>query len=269
MKQFIVLLFFCVCSIASADDADTAFARKDYTLARDLYVQNRDRFYEHKQDEQWKQASVQIVRCSTALGETDRSVQEYLLLCRKDPLPPLEYLPLPWFVPLDKTLTRQPYHKQAEDFLNDVRNPCPAGKLLAAAVLSVCSDNQKRLRGSQILRDIAAGSQDTAEQKQVVLLATAFLWKQKLPMYRSAADLKPLQNVLAQIPEPLCAGPYFVLGEVAAQVNLPEDAVLYWMRLPILFPENKELKTEGLRRSAETLEKLGRRSQAEHLQNEM
>lgn len=265
---FVLLRTFCAAAWA-ADEADKAFAEKKYALARDLYDRDRNIFYEKKQDDLWKQATAQIVRCSTALDDTERAVQEYFLLCRKEQVPPLALIPLPWFVPVKPPAGVRPYEKAAEDYLNDSVNASSAGKLLAASVLSLCADNAKRLRGSEVLRQLALETDSGEPQRQVMLLARAFRWKQQLPTFRDAADLKSLQKVLEQIPESQRAGPYFLLAEVAGQVHEDELAVLYGMRVPILFPENQPLALESLRRSADALDKLGRTEQALKIRSEI
>lgn len=267
-----LLSFLILCStVVASENADNAFAVKDYRLARDLYVRDRETYYEKQQNQNWKEATLKIVRCSTALGDSERAVQEYFLLIRKDAAPPLEFLPLPWFVPLNRIVGVRPHEQTAENYLNENINMNPVGKLLAATVLSVCADNAKRLRGTAVLRELTAVPvvENDDYQKQVFLTAAAFLWKQRLVGLHQPAELKPLRKILESLPQRQRAGVYFLLAEGAAQVNESEAAVLYWMRIPILYPEDKLLVTESLRRAAEMLEKQGRTEQADKLRDEL
>lgn len=279
----IVVLF--VAAVSNAEpvatkksEADAAFEKQDYTTARELYIRQREQYRGAEHVEQWKKTTAQIVRCSTALDDAERAVEEYFVLCRVEPLTPLDHIPLPWFT--NPSSTAQPRTKTAEDWLDPLQTKIrsPSATLLAAGVLTTSKDNAKRLRGLQVLRDISSLSESDAKvdskdknaelQRQVGQLANILLWKQQVPRLRSKNDLAPLRRQLEQLPESLRAGPCFLFGQAARQVGEHEDAVLAWMRVPILYPENRPLAAEALREAAKSLEKLGRVDQAEKLRHE-
>jgi tetratricopeptide (TPR) repeat protein len=271
-RHLLFFLFFLSAATAFAqtptvaDSADAAYQKQDYASARDFYLQAREQFYAAKNDKEWKRTTEQIVRCSTALGETERAVLEYLLLCRKTLEPPLDCVPLPWFVPVKNTLGVRPHEKGAEDFL-EVKIPCLAGELLAAATLSVSADNAKRLRGIQRLRELSQIQNTPKAAETVPLLAAALLWKQRIPTLKKAEELRVLKHLAETLPENQRFGVYFLLGNATQQVGDLETAVLYWMRIPILFPEQKPLAKESLHNAAAALEKLGRKEQSVRLRS--
>lgn len=262
------------------NDADAAWEKKNYASARELYVQARERTPFAERPENWKRITRQIVRCQTALGNAEHAAEEYFLLCRVDPMTSLDAIPLPWFTPLELKAGSRPREKTAEDILDPLQTKSrgPGATLLAACILSTGPTPAKRARGMQILRELAswtesettenAKSPDVVLRRRTAQLAAAFLWKQRIPTLRRATDLIPLERQLERIPEPLRAGPTFLYASAAAAVGERETAVLSWMRLPILYPEQRVLVVESLREASRTLEKSGRRDQAENLRLE-
>ncbi|MDR2756102.1 MAG: hypothetical protein LBC20_10375 [Planctomycetaceae bacterium] len=273
----VVFLFFFVTGIAGTaeiSEGDAAFARKNYVTALELYSTAR----QNQKDHDWKRLTIQIIRCCLARGETERAVQEYFLLCRIEPLPPLEWIPLPWYVPMETAMGMSLREKNAENWLDPLQTKSPnlAATLLAAATLSVSPDPAKQFRGRQLLRDLEktletskkTHDQESIFQQHVALLAAALCWKQRIPTLKNQSALTPLRRILDQIPEPYRAGPLFLFGQAARIVGDHETAVLVWMRIPILYSENVPLAIEALREAALSLEKLGRFDQAERLQTE-
>lgn len=275
----------CLAAETPSSDADIAFEKQDFVTARESYIRQREQFRDAEHVERWKKTTTQIVRCSTALGDAERAVEEYFLLCRVEPSTPLDHIPLPWFTPLNSSTGTQPRMKTAEDWLDPLQTKIrsPSATLLAATVLATGRDNAKRLRGLQILRDLASlpesstpesdtktdpKDKNASLQRQTGQLANVLLWKQQIPRLRSKNDLAPLRRQLEQLPESLRAGPWFLFGQAARQAGEHEDAVLAWMRVPILYPENRPLAAEALREAAKSLEKLDRVEQAEKLRRE-
>ncbi|MDR0337289.1 MAG: hypothetical protein LBI18_09385 [Planctomycetaceae bacterium] len=291
-----LFIFFCVVGIVGATDiaeADAAFERKNYTTALELYRQTR----QNQKDANWKRLTIQMIRCCLAQGDTEQAVQEYFLLCRVvDSAPPLEWIPLPWFVPIEAVMGMSLREKIAETWLDPLRNSSPnsspnspqnsspakppnilAATLLAAGTLSVSPNTEKQRRGYQILRELETlwetakttpNIQESAFQRHIALLATALRWKQRIPNLKNQSELLPLQRILEQIPESCQAGPLFLFGQAARIVGDHETAVLTWMRIPICYSENQLLSVEALREAAQSLEKLGRFDQAKRLQTE-
>lgn len=268
-----------------------AFERGDYVSALNMYLALREFVQgDEKHRAAWIERTAQVVRCYTATGNDETAIQEYFLLCQVAPPSqmPLDCIPLPWVVTTTKVGLRL-HEKTAIDRLDSLKHktPGPPATLLAAAVLSVNADSARRNQGISLLRNLEAQyvpdreaadlstepAKDPREQEirtrqHVALLASAFLWRQRMPRLRLASELAPLKRTVRRLPEPLRAGPYLLLGLSAQRVGEHEAAVLALMRLPILFPHEKVFCTEALGGAALSLEKLGRADQAMKLRQE-
>ncbi len=261
----LTLLFLCLTSTVSADGpADDAFAKGNYLTARELYVQARENERSPEKHKEWLRISAQIVRCDTAIGDLERAGLDFFYLCSVDPQTAFyDCIPLPWNPPMIAPRAPTNLEKAAEDVLDPLKNrsPGPAAMLLASGILSVSPRNDVRNRGLMLLREL------TQTEGPAAKLAGALLWKQQLPTLKTVNELAILENGLEKLPEPFRAGPYFLLGRAAANVGEQEKAVLYWMRLPILYPDNKPLADAALFETARMLEKLGRPDEAVKLRN--
>jgi len=71
------------------------------------------------------------------------------------------------------------------------------------------------------------------------------------------------------LPDSLRAGPYYLLGLAYARLQNDEQAVLSWMRVPILFPENRPLAAQSLQEAAKSFRRLGREKEEQTLLNEL
>ena len=260
MIRKVLLLFLSLAAPIRADDADVAYQRGDFATARLLYEQARDQ--EKANHQHWLEYSAQIVRCHTALGESNQAAQGFFLLCRIDPQTMFyDCIPLPWNPPPRQPGVPSAVEKAAEDVLDPVKNriPGPAAVLLAAGILSVSAQPALRNRGLDWLGKLAQQEGPAAQ------LAAAMLWKQRIPTLRTANELAILESAVEKIPEPYRAGPYFLLARAANTVGEREKAVLYWMRLPIFYPNDKLLVEAAVSEATDALEKLGRHDQAARL----
>ncbi|MGL4595251.1 MAG: hypothetical protein ACRCUY_11015 [Thermoguttaceae bacterium] len=294
--SFVLFLCFFCGSLLSAPltaetslmaDADSAFAEKKYAAARETYQRAREEFQRTKQHAEWARTTAQIIRASVALGDDNYAISEYFNLCRVEPnRTSLDIIPLPWFVPLNSRI----FETAAENWLDVTTKepPSPAAVLLAAAVLSVSQTNSKQLRGRDLLRTLAGSfdagkidhenttpekiktkdvnQNDSEHSKYIALLAHALLWRATPTAKKS--DLPAMQRIIDQLPESLQAGPLFWFAHKAALAGEHETAVIAWMRIPILYPENQPLAKESLEQTAKSLIKLNRPEQAETVKNE-
>ena len=76
-------------------------------------------------------------------------------------------------------------------------------------------------------------------------------------------------DTIERMPEPLRAGPYYVLGTAWAHHGQWEQAALAWLRIPILYPEHRELAARSLMDAGQSLEKLGQSGEAARLYSEL
>jgi TolA-binding protein len=77
------------------------------------------------------------------------------------------------------------------------------------------------------------------------------------------------QRTIEKIPEPLAAGPHFVLGLALAQRQQWEQSALAMMRVAILYPRQRALAARSLLEAGRALERLERTKQAVHLYREL
>ncbi|GHT33857.1 hypothetical protein FACS189427_00170 [Planctomycetales bacterium] len=254
----------------------------------------------------WLCAGEQIVRSLTAMNDNEKAAEEYFLLCRIEPLMSLDTIPLPWFVSLEpENAGTKPRETTAENILDPLQRQkqpskteqtteSPGAILLAAGILSVSNNPLKQQTGKQQLRQLAASletedpAEDAAEKnaakenipkeknnllkqrrQEAALLARVLLWKEQIPLLKTKNDLLPMKRLLEKISEPQRAGAYFLLGNAARQAGQQEEAVLFWMRVPVLYEHDRPLAAEALRETAAELKKMGRNGQAEMLLNKV
>lgn len=219
-------------------------------------------------------------------------VNQYFRLCRENPLtPPLEVMPLPWFQPPGRRLLAgSPLERSASDWLQQPYGlASPPGQLLAAAILASSSTPASRARGEDLLKQLAKAPSKEEEEEasasayetrlRVARLATALLWKsnEKMILFdpdsakaaKNDREVLNREKLVAALPEPLRAGPYYLLGETYERLQRYDEAVLAWMRLPTAYPENRPLAAQSLFKAAQTLLKLGRPEQAATLCREI
>jgi hypothetical protein len=275
-------------------DAETEYAKKNYQAAYQLYSETRDKLRgQNLPKEQfrslWLAAGEQIVRCLIAMNDNAQASEEYFLLCRVEPLMSPDVIPLPWFVSpapqnSGQNSDTKPREATAENILDPLqktknehsKTESPAAILLAAGILSVSNNPVKQQTGRQQLRQLAATLENEVDSKEknnllfrrqyeAALLAKVLLWKEQIPLVKTADDLLPMKRLLKKISEPQRAGAYFLLGNAARQAGQPEQAILFWMRVPVLYEYNRPLAAKALKEAADELKKLGRREQAENL----
>ena len=75
--------------------------------------------------------------------------------------------------------------------------------------------------------------------------------------------------MVQQIPEPMRAGPYFLVGKALAQQKQHEQAALALLRVPILYGAERELAAESLWLAAGQLRRHGAAEDARNLHLEL
>ncbi|HBT77071.1 MAG TPA: hypothetical protein DEB39_09125 [Planctomycetaceae bacterium] len=268
-----------------SDPADEAFFnKKDYATALAIYEKARNTASETNRRQERQRQTVMIIRCLTALNQQDRAAREYYLLCRNDPFgAPLEYVPLPWFLPPGRALTATATEKTATDWLSQPHGlASPPGALLASATLFVSRFPENRALGEEHLRRLASplppatGDRESEEIRKVrrdtARLATAFLWRSQEIFKdgkQAEQEVAAREKLVSSLEEPLRAGPYFLLGETYSRLARNEESLLARMRVPILYPESRPLASKSLLEAARTLKKTGRPEQADRLYREI
>ena len=236
-------------------EAEDLFHEKQYDRAekgfRQAYtVETRDWIKERIQ--------ARILWCLRAQGEWSAAARFYTEVLRKtNPATPyIDVIPIVWHTLI----------------------PSPARQGQAAGLLDSSDLNDRLIGASWLLasplraRAVSVLTQlELNTNKRIAILATAQLWRTKLPVALKA-DLVKWQNVINRLPLAYQAGPYYVLGQLQQQQGKSALAVLSWMRVIVLHPHGHQLNAESLLAAIKALRELDKPTQAitlcRELQNE-
>ena len=103
---------------------------------------------------------------------------------------------------------------------------------------------------------------------RIARLAQAQTWRAAV-VTADARQLARWEAAIEAMPEPLRAGPYYVLGLGWAQRQAWEQAALALLRVPILYPQHRTVAARSLLDAGRSLEKLDRPHQAAGLYREL
>ena len=231
-------------------DADVLLAKNQFDRALGLYLKAVD-----GEPRRWvrRQIIARIVGCYHALDQPQRAGEAFLLLVRDDPdTPYFDCIPLAWMpreLPVDLELAARQWLGREE----------PAAQLLGASHLLAGRDRPEALRQ---LRRLAAGT-----DRRIAGLALAQTWRAETAT-ATPEQLDGWGRLIEQMPGPLAAGPYFVLGSARAQRQQPEQAALALLRVAILYPQQRLLAAQSLVEAGRALEKLDQGQEALRLYRE-
>jgi tetratricopeptide (TPR) repeat protein len=233
-------------------EADRLFAQGEFESALALYSQART-----GESRAWvrRQITAQIVWCDQALERWPQAGEEFLVLVRSDPATiHFHCIPLAW-LPSEPSRSLE---QAARQWLS--RDDLPAAVLLGASHLLPTSAGPNALAR---LKQLTA-----TNDPRVAQLALAQTWR-TVTVNADVEQLKTWSRLVDQMQEPLRAGPYYVLGLGFAQHQQYEQAALAWMRLPLLYPQHRQLAMRSLQDAGQALERLGRPRQAATLYAEL
>ena len=234
-------------------NAEQAIRSGDYQAAIDNFLEARN-----SENRDWvkRQQTAMIVRACVALDERERASREFYALAESDPETPyLACIPLPWHVNVAQSLA---YQQLGEMWLD--RPNYPACQLLSAG-LSLTTAN--RAKAVEVLQSLAQSS-----NRSIASLAMAQLWRVRLAE-ATPSEAASWEQQLDAMPEELRSGPHYLLGEVFARLEQPDNAMTHWLHVPIDTPDMRPLALRSLELAVETLDKLSRAAEAETLRREM
>jgi tetratricopeptide (TPR) repeat protein len=229
---------------------DKLFAQRRYAEAEEEY-----RRASGEEPRRWVRRLLlaQRIWCLKNLGNYEVAGQFFAVLMTEDPETIyFDCLPLAW-VPEEPSPNLQ---RRAEQWLVSDQ---PYLALLGASHLLATS---RRADAVQRLGTLAYGA-DT----RVAALAKAQLWRTELTSVREST-LRNWQAAVEAMPEPLRAGPYFMVATALAQQHQSEAAALYYLRVPLLYPNEGRLAARCLVEAAKHLERLNQTTEAAHLYRE-
>lgn len=231
-------------------NAEQLFQAKDYSAAVEQFLAARS-----EEPRNWvkRQITARIVQSYQALGQPEQACREFYLLARSDPETLyIACIPLPWFADLER---EQNFMQIGRQGIDQTQNP--SMRLLAAGLLLTSPDREKAV---ETLRELSGTS-----QKSIAMLAQAQLWRTKL-FDAAKSEALTWEELTDTMPEPIRPGPHYLLGEVFSRLKEPEDAVAHWMKVVLVYPEQKRLAERCAEHASQTLRELGRLEQAQKLQ---
>lgn len=195
-----------------------------------------------------------LVRALLATGKEFDAVQQFLMILSKDPETRfMQYAPLAWDTGLVDTQFTALARQCLESSQVNVQL-IGASWLLGTAERAVAVELLGKLK-----QDI---------RPEVAHLASAQLWRAEVPK-ATAAQVDAWMRQIERMPESLRAGPLLLAGMAQARLKQNDDAVLAWLELPILHPEDYRLAAGGLARAAGLLETQGQTVPARRIWSEL
>jgi len=228
--------------------------------ARQLLAQRRlrealERFESAQKLEQrtWARHMIlaEQIQCLTALEQYFEAAQKFRTIVEADPQTRFFHL-----IPLAWDSIAQPVHPE---FANWMDSPVETARLIGASRSLVGPSRKQAIETLERLRHDATPN--------VAMLAASQLWRTDAGADQQAIERWKMQ--LERTPKSLRCGPYFVLGTALATQGQTDEAVLYLMRLPIIYPRNESLAATALVRSAILLKEVGQSEQATTLLREI
>ena len=225
---------------------DEQWQRRDYRSALAAYRKGLK-----SENRVWAQRQVieKLIWCLRYEQRHREAGDLFLALYRSDPS--TQYFPV---IPLAWT-TSQPegeLQQRAEAWLAD---ESAVARVMGASRLLPTAKRGQALRILETFDDPDA---------RLVYLARAQIWRTQLAR-ATVADVDAWLSSVEQMPDPIRAGPYFLIATAQARLQLSEDAALSFLRLPILYPKHRDLSARSLFKAAEQLESLGQSKSAQPL----
>jgi len=106
------------------------------------------------------------------------------------------------------------------------------------------------------------------DDARIAALSSAQRWRSEIAT-ASQPQIDGWRVQIDKAPEQLRGGPYFLLGLALANTSQYEPAALAFMRVPILYPRQRELAARALLEAGRAMEKLDRPSEAGQLYREV
>lgn len=232
--------------------AEAKFSQGDYAGALAGY---RAAWGDEKREWVRRQILARSIWCWRNTGQPDRACDMFLQLLRSDP---------------------NTVHYSAIPVAWQASQPSAAMERKAVELLGNAELAEARLIGASWLiptarRAPALGALETLRMHanlRIALLAESQLWRTQLATV-NADGVRRWEGVWSRLPEDLRAGPSFVLGSALANAGRSEEAAVAYLRVPILFPWDRELASQALWSAGAELEKLHRPADALSLYREI
>ena len=231
---------------------DRLFEQGKYELALRSYAQAMQR--DEKRTWVLRQMAARRIWCYRSLGQIVNAVSMFRSLVGSDGSTPyFNAIPLTWF----GGIVDARVEREAENW----RSASQAEMKLIGASWSLAG--RQRSSATQTLQKLAADI-----DPRIATLATAQLWRLEIAA-ANVSQTDAWAEQIRRIPRSLRAGPYLVLGMALAQQEKHQEAALAALRVPILYPDARDLSGRALLFAGRTLARANRNRQARGLYREV
>jgi tetratricopeptide (TPR) repeat protein len=210
-----------------------------------------------KDGRQWMRRRIiaQKVWCHRALGQYDRAGGQFIILYQSDPTTALiDCVPLAWGAePFSRSLERQAGQWMAEG-QPPIATLLGASHLLGSALRAEALDRLGRLANDR--------------DPNIAVLAQTQVWRSQV-VTATPQQITAWQRAIEKMPEPLCAGPYYVLGQALARNRQFEEAALAYLHIATLYENNLTLSAAALLEAGGALQALSRNDEARDLYQQL
>jgi tetratricopeptide (TPR) repeat protein len=201
-----------------------------------------------------RQIAAELAGTYLEAGRIESAGDEFLAIVASDPATiHFDVVPIAWRpAPPDAVLERH-----AADWLAERE---PAARVLGASWLLA---GPQRTEAVAALEELAKGS-----DARVAGLAAIQLWRTKL-VTASSTDVAAWREQLEKMPPEIQAAGWYVLGDLYARQDQPEQAALAYLKVPLVHRRQRAIAADALLAAGRQLEKMGRREQAAELFREL
>lgn len=229
-------------------EAEKQLAQRNFADALNHY---RDAFKLEKRDWVKRQLRSRVVWCFRNTGRDADACRNFGRLVEEDPRTPyFDAIPLQWPTrrcPADVMKVVTPWMTPTS-----ATDESAVKQLIAASWLLV----NDRTRAVTTLRDLGRNS-----SKLISSLAVAQLWRAEL-LTLQESRMTWWSEQLASTPIELRAGSHYLMGQSLARFKKYDDAVLSFLRVPTMYPDDLQLSQVCLSEAANILLKQGHQQEA-------
>lgn len=197
----------------------------------------------------------QLVRVMGALNQWEAAIEQFLLIYAEDQETQFFYLcPLRWLgnatIPASTSAAL-------------LKGREPVEQLLGA---SWSLPGREQEAGIKVLQQLSSDL-DTRIQK----MASTQLWRVRAMNLSSINDrqIEAWESKLRELPDQFRAGPWYLIAELQMKLKQSDSAIINWLRIPILYPDQYSLSASALHQSSLLLDNLGRTDESLSLKNEL
>ena len=189
-----------------------------------------------------------IIQCEQNMGNWHKASDQFfeVLLSQQNNTPYLTAAPIVWH-PL--TSSGELLHRGRE--LMKADNPLK--QLVGASWLFSSPYNDDAI--------VLFKQLEQHSDKSIALLASAQLWRSKTPLAKPE-DVRFWDQAITELPKELRAGPLHVVALMKRRLDMHEEAVLTWMKIPVLYPAQHHLASEAVYASVRELMNLAQYDEA-------